>query len=241
LVVAFAISIAIHETLAGFITRPGATPSAQRETIRHVTIARVVPPPTPTPKPTPPPPTPPPRTFTHVPIVVAPAAPRAIIHRAAATQPRPAVIQTALASAAPAPTSGEGAGVGDRTGAGSPGNGGNGTGSGGSEPCGGVTFTDHGSHIDPSTHAFFVTIRMSVNFPDGHSESTILDYPFNYPNAASDPWSEQNRSNMDVPMLMQTPPPALASGEPPLVQYVVKHTAADGFTLMAPCPGAAPH
>jgi hypothetical protein len=241
LVVAFAISIAIHETLAGFVPRSGATPPAERETVQHVTIARVVPPPTPTPKPTPPPPTPPPQTYTHAPIVIARAAPRAAIHRAAAAQPRPPIVPVAHASAAPPPANGEGEGAGDKTGAGSPGEGGSGTGGGANEPCGAVTFIDHGSHTDPSTHAFFVTIRMLVSFPDGHTESTILDYPFSYPNAAADPWSEQNRSNMDVPMLMQTPPPALASGEPPLVQYVVKHTAADGFTLMAPCPGAAPH
>jgi hypothetical protein len=241
LVVAFAISIAIHEVAAGLIARPGAQAPAERERVSQVTIARIVPPPTPTPKPTPPPPTPPPLTFTHAPIVVARAAPRASVRRDAAPQPQPPVVQSVQASPAPPQAAGEGSGAGDKTGAGSPGDGGTGTGGGANEPCGEVTFTDHGSRNDPATHAFFVTIRMSVNFPDGHSEATILDYPFYYPNAAIDPWSEQNRSNMDVPMLMQTPPPVLAPGEPPLVQYVVKHTAADGFTLMAPCPGAAPH
>jgi hypothetical protein len=241
LVVAFAISIAIHEVLAGFVGRPFAAPPAERERVARVTIARIVPPPTPTPKPTPPPPTPPPNTYTHAPIVVARAAPHAAIHRVAAPQAQPQIVPAANASPAPPAQSGEGTGTGDKSGAGSPGEGGTGTGGGMTEPCGGVTFTDHGSHTDPATHARYETIRLSVSFPDGHTESSILDYPFHYVDAASDPWSEQNRSNPDFPTLLQTPPPALASGEPPLVQYVVKHTAADGFTLMPPCPGAAPH
>ncbi|HTA37884.1 MAG TPA: hypothetical protein VK760_02350 [Candidatus Acidoferrales bacterium] len=242
--VAFAISIAIHEVAAGLIARPGA-PAPVRETIAHVTTARIVPPPAPTPrptpKPTPPPKTPPPLTFTHAPIVVARAAPRAAIRRNAAAPPLLPVANAADASAAPSPGSAEGTGAGDATGAGSPGDGGTGTGGGADEPCGGVTFISHGARVDPSTNAYFVTIRMSVSFPDGHAESTILDYPFYYPNAAANPFTPQNRNNPDVGVLMQTPPPALAPGEPPLVQYVVKHTAADGFTLMAPCPGAAPH
>ena len=43
----------------------------------------------------------------------------------------------------------------------------------------------------------------------------------------------------DFPMLMQPPPPALAAAEPPLVRYVVQHTAADGFTLLHDCPAPA--
>ena len=93
----------------------------------------------------------------------------------------------AHASAAPPPASGDGEGAGDTTGAGSPGEGGNGTGGGANEPCGGVTFADHGPAPTRRRHAFFVDVRMSVSFPDGHTESTILDYPFYYSNAAAEP------------------------------------------------------
>jgi hypothetical protein len=160
-----------------------------------------------------------------------------VIHRAGASHPTVAVVANATPDAVPTGAQGEGAG--NAAGAGSLGNGAGGNGTGGIEPCGGVTFVDlHGSRYDSSTHGFYVDIRMSVRFPDGHSEATILDYPFYYPNEAANPWSDRNLSNPDVPTLMQRPPEALAAGEPSLVQYVLAHTEPDGFTRLQDCPGA---
>ncbi len=88
-----------------------------------------------------------------------------------------------------------GAGAGTNTGPVSPGAGlGADTGLGG-EPCGSVYFTDlHGSRYDYKTGAFLVDIRISVMFSDGRRESVILDYPFSYPDEATNPWSPRNRN-----------------------------------------------
>jgi hypothetical protein len=248
LVVALALSVALHEVLAGVVRPYAAPPEPARESIRRITIARRTPPARPTPAPKPP--SPPPPTISPVHAIAAPAARREAIHRngaprAAAPAPLEAPAVPAPVVAAPvvatvaggAPDSGAGAGAGDAAGAGSPGDGGNGTGSGGNEPCGAVIFSNpHGSRYDAATHGFFVDIRMSVRFPDGHAESSILDYPFYYPSEAADPWSDRNRTNPGVPTLMQRPPAEKAAGEPPLVRYVLQHTAADGFTLLRDCP-----
>jgi len=175
-------------------------------------------------------------------VIAAAAAPRQAIHRAGSyAKLRVATIVPASRAAAAVPATGDGTGAGNADGAGSLGNGTNGTGPGGSLPCGFVELSDpHGSHYDPSTGGFHVDIRLSVQFPDAHRESMILDYPFYYPSEAASPWSGRNLHNTNVPMLMQRPPPDRAASEPPLVQYVLQHTGADGFTLLEDCPTAAP-
>jgi hypothetical protein len=250
LVVAFAISVAIHEVLAGFVQPANlAETPREPERVQRISLMRIKPKPTPSPRPTPKPrETPIAIARTH--IIAARAAPRRAIHRAGAA---PAVTlaltttATTASSAAPAaleaaaaPGTGGGTGAGNASGPGSLGDGTAGTGSGGTEPCGAVTLSNpHGSNYDPSTGGFHVDIRLAVNFPDGHRESLILDYPFYYPNEAASPWADRNLHNANVPTMMQAPPPDRAATEPPLVQYVLQHTR-DGFTLLRDCPAATP-
>jgi len=240
-VVAVALSIGLHEIIAGFARNPAAPAAPPAETVHRVTIARIETRPTPTPKPKP--------VRTPAPLSpVAPvhpraasAAPRAALRREGAARPVPREAQAASDVAAlPAAQDAEGAGTGQ--GAGSPGDGGTGSANagaadGGNEPCGAVDFVGHGVRYDAAAGGFFVAIKLVVHFPDGHAESLPLDYPFYYASAAENPFSEQNRNNPAVPVVLQTPPPALAAGEPALLQYVVKHTAAEGFTLLEQCPG----
>ncbi len=149
------------------------------------------------------------------------------------------------------PIGAQGAGAGARVAAGSLGSGGasgSGAGSGngggaaaGSAPCGFVDFSDpNGSRFDPKTGGFWVDIRMSVHFPDGQSDSVTLDYPWYYPNESANPWSDRNLSDPNFPTTFQWPPPGKRAGEPPLVQYVIAHTFADGRTLLKPCAAAPP-
>jgi hypothetical protein len=77
---------------------------------------------------------------------------------------------------------------------------------------------------------------MSVHFADGTSQSMILDYPWYYPSEAANPWSDQNLKDPNFPTRFQPPPADRIDGEPPLVQYVVTHSTADGLTLLRYCP-----
>ena len=251
---ALALSIAIHEILAGLISTASSPVPPQREVVARVELVRIQIHPSPKPQPTPPPP---PRVITRSHVVAALQTPRVttavagasarkeIVRAAGAPRPRPPVV----AQTKPVwdlPVGGRGAGAGVNSGAGSLGNGGNGPGTGtsgsgsgassGSEPCGFVTFQpERGSLYDPRTGGFWVDIRMSVRFPDGRSDSIMLDYPFYYPNEASNPWSEQNLGDRSsIPF--QFPPPEKRADEPPLVQYVVAHTTAEGYTLLKDCP-----
>lgn len=236
-----AISIAIHETLAGLI--PTSTPPTRRESVTRVSVIRFDPRPTPTPVVTPRPPIHTRRIAVATAVVPSqpPAqrpAPQAAIRHNAAPRPLPPLAHIKpVWDVVPVVGSGRGTGAGSGAGAGSLGAGGRGNGAGGgTQPCGYVTFSDiHGSRYDPKTHGFFVDIRMSVQLPDGGSASTVLDYPFYYPNEAANPWSARNRSNPDFPTLLQTPPPRLAPNEPALVEYVVQHSSPDGYTTLAPC------
>jgi hypothetical protein len=80
-------------------------------------------------------------------------------------------------------------------------------------------------------------IAMTVHFPDGSQQSVDLDYPWYYPDAQADPWSDYNeKNNPNAPTPFIFPPPDKASTEPPLVQYVMKHTTAEGLTTLRDCP-----
>jgi hypothetical protein len=201
--------------------------------------------------PTPPPP-PAPRIVTHV-RTIAPveahviprtttglSARKEIVRRIAAARPKPQVLH--VKPIWDLPVAGQGAGAGKTVGAGSIGNAGTGTGAGssgtgtgaaaGTEPCGFVEFMDpHGARYDPQTRGFWVDVQMSVHFPDGHSESQLLDYPWYYPSAAANPFEHES-----VPMLFQWPPTEQRESEPTLVQYVMSHSAAPGITLLKDCP-----
>jgi hypothetical protein len=109
------------------------------------------------------------------------------------------------------------------------------------EPCGFVTFSNpHGSHYDPSTHGFWVDIRMAVHFSDGSSQSLMLDYPWYYSSETANPWSVQNLKDPSFPTRFQTPPPSKTAAEPPLVQYVIAHSTPNGMTLLRDCPETSP-
>jgi len=233
LLVAFALAIALHAILALLLPALRPPNSAGREFIAHVTIARIEPRPRPTPTPKPKPV----RTFAAVPARSPAPLHREPVHHAGAPHVRPPRLAL-TPEPAPAATAGQGAGAGAGAGAGSlgsasaPGNGG-----GGEQPCGVVTFSDpHGSRYDPKTGGFYVDIRLSVDFPDGHAESVLLDYPFYYATASENPWSEQNLADPDFPTRFQTPPPALAAQEPPLVRYVIAHSNPNGTTMLQECP-----
>jgi hypothetical protein len=244
----------VHEVFAGLV--PVAPHEvAQRESISSVQIARVERRALPTPTPSPPPP---PRVVSHA-HVIAPvethvvrhtvsgvSAHKEVLHRAGAARPKPPVVSHAK-PIWDIPVGAQGAGAGNKSDAGSLGNGGKGTGVGangngsgaaaGNEPCGFVDFTSiHGSQYDRLTHRYWVDIRVSVHFADGHSESAVLDYPWWYPNAAVNPFSEQNLSNNELTASFQFPPSDKRASEPPLVQYVMAHTDANGVTLLKDCP-----
>lgn len=81
---------------------------------------------------------------------------------------------------------------------------------------------------------------MSVRFADGTAQSMILDYSWYYPSEDANPWSDRNLRDPDFPTRFQQPPPGKAAGEPPLVQYVMAHSTADGLTLLRDCPAPSP-
>lgn len=100
------------------------------------------------------------------------------------------------------------------------------------EPCGAVYFSPTGKpRIDPATGRVWEYVAVMVNFPDGSQQSVDLDYPFYYPSEAQDPFIHEN-----LDATFQFPPASEAASEPPLIQYVMKHTTAEGYTLLRDCP-----
>ena len=228
----------------------------QREVVARVTIARIAVRRSPRPSPVP-------RPIVHV-RTLAPIEPHAvartatglaahpeIVRRAGAPRPKPPTVSQAK-PVRDVPVGGQGAGAGRRAGAGSlRGGAGGGNGAGdagagngaapGNEPCGYVEFSDpNGSQYDPQTRGYYVDVQISVHFADGRSDSLTLDYPWYYPDAASDPWSAQNLHDPNFPTTFQSPPPAKRAGEPALVRYVMAHTSSDGYTLLRDCPSVSP-
>lgn len=259
MLVAFAVSIAVHEIIAGLV--PPITPhqTQVREKVERFTVARIVRKPKPTPSPTPRP-TPKPQVLAHARIVttVQPtiipkttsgkSAQKETIKRAGAARPKPPKISHAK-PIWDIPVGAQGAGAGKGVGAGSLGSGGHGAGAGnsgtgsgaGEAPCGSVYFQS--VNMQPPkfdrTTGFYVydQIRMSVHMADGSVQDIVLDYPWRYKDEAGDPFIE---GHSDVPMIFQFPPKAMRPNEPPLVQYVMSHTTREGFTELSDCPSAAP-
>jgi len=100
-----------------------------------------------------------------------------------------------------------------------------------------VEFSDpHGSRYDEKTGGYWVDVAMTVHYSDGGTESLQLDYPWFYPNAAANPWSQQNLDDPNFPTRFQSPPPNKRASEPPLVRYVIAHSTSDGLTLLKSCP-----
>jgi hypothetical protein len=257
LAVAIALSIAVHEIVAGAIpASPGAPP--QRERIADIRISSIQRLATPTPSP------PPLERFAAITHrvqrvtlragtrsaaiaqtrAVAVARPvRLTLHRATFALPHAGKPSWDVAAASSekgsAGTANAGAGT-QGTGAGTQGSGTHGSGTAtadANEPCGFVTFSDpHGSQFDSGTHGFYVDIRMSVHFADGSAQSLILDYPWYYASEAQNPWSDRNLKDPAFPTRFQPPPAAKAAGEPELVRYVMQHSTAEGMTLLHDCP-----
>lgn len=245
-ILALALAVAVHEVLAGVIPARRSRPQPTRTVVTVARVLRIVRRPLPTPKPVVrvkriAPTVPRPR-------VIAPArpAPKAHIRRKASARPRvktkhhrKPVVHIPMGGhgagtsrVAKAPTGGAstgGTGTGER---------GAGTGTGGMpaahEPCGYVDFLPNAAPtVDQSTGRIWEHIEMVVHFPDGSSQTVDLDYPWYYPNHATDPFFPENSS---VPATFQFPPASLRPGEPPLVLYVMAHTSPDGYTLLHDCP-----
>ncbi len=142
---------------------------------------------------------------------------------------------------------GQGAGAGSVADAGSAGQGNLGTGTGlqgagngggsSAPPCGAVYFqpaTNPNPRFVATTGFFqFDSIKMTVHMPDGTIQETVLDWPWRYRSEDADPFT-----HLDAPMIFQFPPAALRASEPPVVQYVIAHTAPDGGTVLQDCPAA---
>ncbi|MDQ2681318.1 MAG: hypothetical protein M3Y21_09945 [Candidatus Eremiobacteraeota bacterium] len=253
--ISLAIALAIIEIVAGGwppLLAPAPTPPEK------VTIARLVRiehRPTPAPRPTPKP-TPPPIVHIHpvffstprpVPKIVNPA-PKKALRTEGAAAPTVRIHRSKHSVSVPVWDRGGAIGAGHAghgTGGGSTGTGGNGEGGVGNgnggppaanEPCGFVEFININTpKYDKRTGGFYQDIRMVVNFPDGSNQAVNLDYQFYWPSEAAFPFSDRNIGSGD-PIPMQLPPADKAVGEPPLVQYVLKHTTPDGLTLLKDCP-----
>lgn len=249
---AIALSIALHEILAGLIPATAAHAPAAPEIVAHARVLRISARPLPTPAPRrrpairfaallPPMPRPVPtrasaaRGTQHTRVAPGAAAPKppAFSH----AKPIWDVVASGNGAGAGGSRTGSAAGAGGASGAGASGNGA----AAGNEPCGYVDFSDpHGSHYDPQTRGFWVDIRMSVHFADGSAQSMILDYPWYYPSESDNPWSRANLRDPNFLPRFQPPPAGKATGEPPLVQYVIAHSTPDGLTLLKDCPQANP-
>jgi hypothetical protein len=216
LLLALAISIAIHETAAGLVPRAQWSPSPAREVVTRAQIVRIAVRPAPTATP------PPvraiaPRTLAAARTRELPAAARQVgsssvrrtePRRVATIAPgrdRP-VWDVASTGTARSIVVAAGSGADGNSGAGAAGNAA--APAADNRPCGFVTFSDpHGSQYDPRTHGFWVDIRMSVRFADGTTQSMILDYPWYYASEAANPWSYQNVRDPNFPTRFQPPPP----------------------------------
>ena len=237
LIIAFACAIALHE-IGLSLLRPPARPVDDERHIVVTMLAVQTPQPTPRPTPTPaptPPPTPPPRRTVPPRPTLAPQpqlAGRALgtpeLHRGGGVR------RARIVAAVPAPAAGGGLG-----GAGA-GTGGTGNGAVNAEtPCGAVDLMpdDEPQHRGSAVSEHVVA---TVSFPDRHQESAAFPYRWVYPSGEeTDPWSTTNlqKPGMTIPLVLP-PPRADVSSYPPLIQYILKHTDANGITDLSPCPGS---
>lgn len=235
------------------MTIPSHTYYVQPEQVERVTIAHVmrIQRATPKPKPTPKPVV---RAKavaeTHFkPRTVSPAAPSQKQHvkRVASARPKVQTRYHSKPAVVHVPVGGQGAGtsVTAKVETGGAGTGGTGTGESGSgqgtggapaahEPCGYVDFAPNNNPTtDSRTGRVWEYVSLIVHFPDGSEQSVTLDYPFFYSSQAEDPFI---KGHENIPATFQFPPPNQAPNEPALVQYVIKHTTPDGYTLLRDCP-----
>lgn len=257
--VAFALAIAVHETIAGLVPWQQHTiPATPKETLTFAKVVRIEHRPKPTPRPKPKP-TPQPVVHakviaeTHVkPRIVNPGSPSQHQHIKRIASARPLVhTQYHSKPTIHVPTGGQGAGT-SKTAkplTGGVGPGGTGTGESGTgigtggapaahEPCGYVDFRPNDNPtVDKPTGRVWEHITMTVHFPDGSDQAVDLDYAWYFANDAQDPWSEYNeKRDPNYPVTFQFPPDNQRANEPPVVQYVMTHTTPDGFTTLRECP-----
>ena len=262
LIVAVAVAIAFHEVLLGLVHGPAPPSDTETEPVTTQIVMRVPPTPRPTPVPTPkptptPPPTPEPRRTP--PPRVTPAPVRHVAGRTKGTPakrhgggahkavPKLATTGTYADPNASGVGTSTAAGVGTGpqpgTGGGPGGNGnanqGNGNGPVNADtPCGVVEFKPIAAP-KYSNGAASEPVEATVTFPDGHRESARFPYPWVYLNGEqNDPWSDTNLKNANYgDVTLRFPPPGTdTSTYPPLIQYILKHTNAEGFTNLQPCP-----
>ena len=256
LVLGLAGALALHEIFAALVPLHQATiREAPVETITIAKIVKIEHRPKPTPKPTPRP-TPTPQPVVHTKVIAETHTPTPVINPGSPSQnhhirriasARP-LVHTRYHSkpVAHIPVGGHGAGT-SRTATantGGIGPGGNGTGVSGSgngtggapaahEPCGFVEFipTDQ-PHIDSGTGRVWENVEVRVHFPDGTTQTQVLDYPFYYAAISQDPFADRSVSDPTF----QFPPSGQRAGEPELVQYVMAHSTGDGVTRLKDCP-----
>lgn len=235
---ALALAAALHAIVAALIPSPPQHGAPLPIAIAQVRIERVRPTPTPTSKPS--------RSVAAKPGPPAARAASEVARRAGAARPKPPELRPARPTRN-VPVGAQGAGAGNAFGAGSVGRGGAGNGGGSSgtgsgslaapRACGYVEFSDpRGSHYDAAAGGYWVDVEMTVRFANGATQSLLLDYPWFYPNAAANPWSEQNLDDPGFPTRFQAPPPDKLATEPALVAYVIAHSTRDGLTLLRDCP-----
>jgi len=261
--IAFALALALHEIIAGFIPRrPADKPEEQ---VRSQTIAIVLRTPAPTPEPTAPPtarPTPQPVvTFSTV-ATRAQAAPRAAApveknlggraaqHSVLVVPPHsihatPQAVALATANAAGLQNGGSGTGAGPGVNgngglngsAGGLGGTGNGNG-GGVKPCGVVMLVPiNGMIVFNRDGSRTVGIQLEVTLSDGQTVSDVLGWKFYYRREVDDPFSKRGQ-DANTPPTLQLPPLGydLEGRQKPATVFAVKHTNAQGFTDLEDCP-----
>jgi hypothetical protein len=261
--IAFAIALAVHESIAGFIPRPASEKG--EAPVRSQVMTIVLRTPAPTPEPTPQPtaqPTPQPvTTFSEfatraqaAPVAAAPvrnrlggrAANRSVVvvppHSNFAT-PQAVALATANAAGLQNGGSGTGAGPGINGNGGLNGNGaglggaGNGSG-GGVKPCGVVLIVPiPGMIVFNRDGSRTIGVELQITLSDGQTVSDTLGWKFHYKGEADDPFSKRGQEALGFAPL-QLPPPGydLEGRQKPATVYAIKHTNAQGTTDLEDCP-----
>jgi hypothetical protein len=266
---AIAISIALHEVVAGLWPRRTAPPPEPTVVAERIKLERPRPTPRPTPHPTPRP-TPhatpaaqytlAPRVVVHAPAAKAAATPTHILGGAAAhkrivhaTPPptKPQAPPVSLAEGEHAGMQNGGSGTGAGAGAGTGGLAGSGTGSGttgngdagdtNAAPCGAVDLIPiHVSYKADGTS--IQTVSATITLRDGEVQTGDFPYPFIYKSEKENPFVNEAATTRGGGALVQLPPPGTdVSKFPATVQVVLAHTdPATGTTTFPDCPPATP-
>jgi len=247
--------ITVLELLIVMRPRTNDTPRPEPTLVANVVLERAAPTPRPTRRPTPrPTPVPAPLAVATTAPVLQRAAPPVRRHEggvSAAAPPLPRRVlhlvtlpkATGVSGVARAPGSGSGAGSGTGVEEGTGSGAGDGSGGVGTNavnanvPCGYVAFIPDADRRVEGNVAY-ETIRATVHYPDGHTESDDFPYPWVYSDYMdTDPWSPINMRRNDLYPHAQLPPPGANTRRySELIRYILDHTNADGGTMLQPCP-----